>query len=145
MTREVGDRQQLPDGDRLLIRTTNVGSQAVVRLAGEIDFSTADLLRKEVLAAARAVSPPCVVLDLDQVWFCDSSALRALIAVFKVIRADGGRLILARPPDHLRRILSRAGLDRYFTIRDTVDEATPQSSTNGTALREDRPNRDQQF
>jgi anti-sigma B factor antagonist len=79
----------------------------IVRVNGEIDHATADLLREHVITAALAIRPPRVVLDFDRVTFCDSSGLGALIAIWKAVRTHQGDLVIARPPGICRRILER--------------------------------------
>ncbi|XVQ09354.1 STAS domain-containing protein [Spirillospora sp. CA-255316] len=111
-----------PD-QRLEARTLQHGTAMVVQVDGEIDHATADLLREHVIAAALAVSPPRVVLDFDQVTFCDSSGLGALVAIWKAVRAHHGDLVVARPPGVCRRILERTGLERHITTSPTLDGA----------------------
>ncbi|XVQ09463.1 STAS domain-containing protein [Spirillospora sp. CA-255316] len=108
---------------RLRIRTDDRGFAVVVHVEGEIDYTTAGLLRETVRTAAEPISPPRVVLDFDQVTFCDSSGLGTLVAIWKGTRASGGDLLVARPPGIFRRMLQRTGLERHITITPTLDAA----------------------
>ncbi|XRQ08849.1 STAS domain-containing protein [Actinomadura welshii] len=76
----------------------------VVHVEGEIDRFTADAPREQVISAA-AAGPPRIVVDLDQVSFCDTAGLGALVAICKAARTCHGDLIVARPPGVCRRIL----------------------------------------
>jgi anti-anti-sigma factor len=128
---------------RLRIRTDDRGYAVVVHVAGEIDFTTADRLRETVGTAVVAAGPPRVVLDLDQVTFCDSSGLGTLVAMWKDTRAAGGDLLVARPPGICKRMLERTGLERHITIAPTLEVAltlllphpgeTPAFSTGAAA------------
>ncbi|MFI0409080.1 STAS domain-containing protein [Actinomadura sp. 3N508] len=116
--------QSHPDPQlRLRACTRRHGPTMIIEVDGEIDHATADLLREHVITAALAISPPHVVLDFDQVTFCDSSGLGALIAIWKAVRAHHGDLVVARPPGVCRRILERTGLDRHITIHPTLEGA----------------------
>ncbi|SNR55514.1 STAS domain-containing protein [Actinomadura mexicana] len=95
----------------------------VAGVAGEIDSATAGLLREWVISAAVPVSAPRLVLDLDGVTFCDAAGLGALVAIRNAVRARGGDLVLARPPDMCHQILRRTGLDRHIHIAATLDRA----------------------
>jgi anti-sigma B factor antagonist len=97
----------------------------VVGAAGEIDIATADRLRIQVIIAVLlAATPPSVVIDLGEVEFCDSTGVGALVAIWKAIRADGGKLV-RRPArrDRLRALLARTRLDTHITVRDNLPDA----------------------
>lgn len=102
------------------------GRVLVVHVDGEIDNANAGLLREHAIAAARSVSLPRLVLDLDLVTFCDASGLGALVAIRNAVLARDGHLVIARPPAMCRRILHRTGLDQYIPITATLDRAITQ-------------------
>jgi anti-anti-sigma factor len=109
--------------NRLRIRTEYQGPCVVVGVAGEIDIATADRLRMQAIIAVLAAISPSLVIDLGRVEFCDSSGLGALVAIWKAIRADGGKLVLARPQDRLRALLARTRLDARIIVRDNLRDA----------------------
>ena len=124
-----GDPRNRPDLDgqalenRLRIRTDYLGSCVVIDVAGQIDIATADRLRMQVIIAVLAATAPSVVIDLREVEFCDSTGLAALVAIWKAIHADGGKLVLARLQNRLRLLLACTGLDTRITIRDNLADA----------------------
>ncbi|MBO2457472.1 STAS domain-containing protein [Actinomadura sp. LCR2-06] len=95
----------------------------MVHVHGEIDVFTADALRDQAISAAASLARLRIVLDLDQVTFCDSSGLNALVALWKSVRARGGDLVVARPPEVCRRILARTGLDAHIGVSPTLRHA----------------------
>jgi anti-sigma B factor antagonist len=98
-----------------------VGAACVVRLGGELDLYNADEVRS-ALAAACAEAPERIVIDLGEVEFIDSTALGILIETRTKLDNRGG-LLLAAPGLETRRALQISGLDRLFTVHDTVPEA----------------------
>jgi anti-sigma B factor antagonist len=112
-------------GDGLLrdpvIRVEAVGSACVVRLAGELDLYNADQVRR-ALEEACAGSPERVVVDLGEVEFMDSTALGVLIEARTKLDNRAG-FLLAAPALETRRALQISGLDRHFSVHDTVPEA----------------------
>jgi anti-sigma B factor antagonist len=98
-----------------------VGAACVVRLGGELDLYNADQVRS-ALAAACAEAPERIVIDLGEVEFIDSTALGILIETRTKLDNRGG-LLLAAPGLETRRALQISGLDRLFTVHDTVPEA----------------------
>jgi len=113
------------DGDGLrkhpVLGVDTVGTAQVVCLAGELDLYNAAQVRS-ALADACAQAPERIVVDLGEVDFIDSTALGVLIETrAKLVNRDG--LILAAPGLETRRALQISGLDKLFTVHDTVQDA----------------------
>ena len=98
-----------------------VGDACVVRLGGELDLYNASDVR-EALEQATADSPQRVVVDLSEVEFIDSTALGVLIEARTKLNNRRG-FLLAAPALETRRALEISGLDRHFTVHESVSEA----------------------
>jgi anti-sigma B factor antagonist len=96
----------------------------IVSLAGELDLHNAEEIRA-ALAAAIASAPRCVVVDMAEVEFVDSTALGVLIEARAQLGHDTFRL--AAPQLGTRRALEVSGLDRHLPVHDTVDDALERS------------------
>jgi anti-sigma B factor antagonist len=97
------------------------GDAVVVRLGGELDLYNAPAVR-EALEGTLAERPAKIVIDLAEVSFLDSTALGVLIdARGRLDRREA--FVLASAGVETRRTLAVSGLDRHFTIADTVEEA----------------------
>jgi anti-anti-sigma factor len=93
----------------------------IVSLAGELDLYNASDVRAALLEAC-AEEPSVLVIDLAEVTFIDSTALGVLIeARSRLADRDGFRL--AAPGLETRRALEVSGLDKHFSVHDTVAEA----------------------
>jgi anti-sigma B factor antagonist len=111
------------------------GRVAVITVAGEIDLRTARTVRTGLIDVADA-GFRCIVVDFQQVRFCDATGLGALVAAHNRLRSDGGELRLARVRAAQRRIFRITGLDRLFTLHDSVEDAvgegrSPTASPRG--------------
>ena len=104
-----------------VIRIEAVGTASVVRLGGELDLYNADQVRS-ALADVLADSPERVVVDLSEVEFIDSTTLGVLIEARTKLDNRRG-FLLAAPALETRRALEISGLDRHFSVHDTVPEA----------------------
>ena len=98
-----------------------VGTARVVRLGGELDLYNAVEVRT-ALADACAAAPERLVVDLGEVEFIDSTALGVLIETRTKLKNRDG-FLLAAPGLETRRALQISGLDKLFTVHDTVPEA----------------------
>jgi anti-sigma B factor antagonist len=92
----------------------------VVSLAGELDLYNAEEIRA-ALAEAIATAPRCVVVDMAEVEFVDSTALGVLVEARSQLGADAFRL--AAPQLGTRRALEVSGLDRHLPVHETVEGA----------------------
>jgi len=97
------------------------GEAWVVKLAGELDLYNAHLVR-DALFGACSDSPQRVVVDLGEVEFIDSTALGVLIEARMKLQNQRA-FLLAAPGLETRRALEISGLDRHFTVHETVPEA----------------------
>ncbi|MFJ2090157.1 STAS domain-containing protein [Streptomyces sp. NPDC087901] len=107
-------------------------------MRGELDLVTSPVVRQSVHDAV-AVGCHNVVLDLSEVFFCDSSGVGVLIASRRLMRSCGGRLRLILPArgaeegSHVNRVLAALGVRRLFEVypdrNSAVDEeAQPLSA-----------------
>ena len=109
------------------------GGWAVLRVSGELDLVTSPVLRQRVHDEV-AEGRHSLVLDLSEVYFCDSSGVGVLIAARRLIRSCRGRLRLILPArgaaegSHVNRVLGALGVRRLFDVyadlADAVEEGT---------------------
>lgn len=95
---------------------------SVVRADGELDVSTAPELRQTITTALDEGDGK-VVIDLTAVTFMDSTTLGVLIGAHNRVREIGGALGLVCSDERVRRVFSITGLDKVFTLHDTVPDA----------------------
>jgi anti-sigma B factor antagonist len=93
----------------------------VVRLAGELDLYNAHLVR-DVLLAAATREPERLVIELSEVTFIDSTGLGILIEA-RTNLANRRAFLLAGPGLETRRALEISGLDRHFTVHESLGDA----------------------
>jgi anti-sigma B factor antagonist len=104
-----------------------VGEIAVLALSGELDLAAAPALR-ERLAEVRATGARGLVLDMAEVTFLDSSALRELLSAEAALRAAGASLVLAtvRPP--VERLLELTRTTGMLHVAPTLEAALQRAA-----------------
>jgi len=98
----------------------NDGS-TVVHLAGELDLYNAQAVRETLIACCEE-APERLVVDLADVKFIDSTALGVLIEARTRMTNRKG-FLLAAPGLETRRALEISGLDKHFTVHESLDDA----------------------
>jgi anti-sigma B factor antagonist len=106
----------------------------VVEVEGELDMDTSPHLR-EGLQRLVDGGDRQVVVDLARVPFMDSSALGALVLIFKALRDVGGRLSLATVQPPVANVLNITSVDSVIDVYDSVQAAeadmTPADGATG--------------
>jgi anti-anti-sigma factor len=97
------------------------GDAQVIRLGGELDLYNADAMREALFKACNG-GPSRIVVDLSEVEFMDSTALGVLIEA-RTKLPNRKAFVLAAPGLETQRALHISGLDRHFTVYESVDEA----------------------
>ena len=94
---------------------TDTGLRVDIRLDGELDLATVDLVT-DALTCLRDERPELVVIDLSALRFVDARGLRAVDSIHRELNAAGGRLVLAMPSPHVARVLAVADLDPQISV-----------------------------
>jgi anti-anti-sigma factor len=109
------------------------GEWTVLSVTGELDLVTSPALRQRVHDAV-AEGRHSLVLDLSEVYFCDSSGVGVLIASRRLIRSCRGELRLILPAQgaadgsHVNRVLGALGVRRLFEVHPDLDSATDEEA-----------------
>ncbi len=105
-----------------------VGDLRIVALHGEIDAFTAPSLRDDLRRLVEEEGALCVVVDLEAVTFLDSSALGALVGVFRRLRERDGQLRIVEPRAAASRIFELTGLDAVLDLYPDRESAISAAS-----------------
>jgi anti-anti-sigma factor len=101
---------------RFQARSVHYGATTFLMLAGEFDIACEDQFEAEFSAACWE-RPECLVLDLSELSFVDSSGLRSLLLAQQRAAEEGFRLAVL--PSHtkaVRQVLRISGLDRLLPL-----------------------------
>jgi anti-sigma B factor antagonist len=98
------------------VEATDAPDGLVLRLSGELDAASRDLVEPAVMAAI--ASAAAVTLDLGALSFCDSRGLSMFIAAKEKAEAEGTALALRNLQPHVRHVFEISGIDRVLDIAD---------------------------
>lgn len=109
------------DGLTITIEDTELGH--VIKVGGELDLASAPELSK-VLAEPAGQSTVPVVLDMQDVTFIDSSALRALLLAGRQLADAGRKLQIGPRSDVVTRVLEVTQLDQQTEAFQVLPDAS---------------------
>lgn len=99
-----------PEDLDLKLEDTEAGR--IVHVRGELDLASAPHLSSVLSEAAEEGTLP-VILDLAEVTFIDSSALRALVLAGRELSSRGRVLQIGPRSEMVARVLSMTSLDQH--------------------------------
>ncbi|WP_027724412.1 anti-sigma F factor antagonist [Tuberibacillus calidus] len=92
-----------------------------IRLEGELDHHTADILRERVTEALNQHLIRHILLNLERLEFMDSSGLGVILGRYKEIAAMGGEMVVCSISAPVKRLFEMSGM--FKIIRFEEDEA----------------------
>ncbi len=99
------------------------GKATVLKLHGrKLDATVTPELKAELLLICKPKVCSKLIIDLEEVQFCDSSGLSALLIADRTMRSHGGEVHLLHVHDKVRDLMRISQLDRLFSINDKADE-----------------------
>ena len=94
----------------------------LLRARGELDLYAAPELKRR-LASAIDAGKTCIVVDLTDAAFMDSTALGVLLGALKRLRVRNGALAIASEQPTILRILEVTGMNQVLDLHKTADDA----------------------
>jgi anti-sigma B factor antagonist len=94
----------------------------IIAVSGEIDVYTAPKLREKLIGLVEEGSYQLIV-DMEGIEFLDSTGLGVLVGGLKRVRAHDGWIDLVCTQSRILRIFRITGLNKVFSIFDTIADA----------------------
>ena len=95
---------------RFAVRYASGDQPPVVSVAGDIDLANVEEFETAMTKASNG--SPVLTVDLTEVSYCDSAAVRALFSV----AANAQLTMVVKPTGHIATLLGISGLDRVATV-----------------------------
>ncbi len=94
----------------------------VVYIAGDLDATTAPVLRRELWDMLLTGSST-IVLQIESLSYVDSSGLGVLVSALRKSNEALGTIALACPQANVTRVFRITGLDKLFSVYATEQDA----------------------
>jgi anti-anti-sigma factor len=109
-----------------VIQIERHGDIAIIVPANEVESMQWDLIQQAaeiVLAPLKKEPASGVIVDLSKVAFFGSVFLSLLLRCHKLVKQQGGEMVLCGVSDHARELLRLTALDTIWAIYDTRAQA----------------------
>lgn len=107
---------------------------SIAKIKGDLDHHTAKFIRGEIDREIASARPKRLIIDFSGVTFMDSSGIGLIMGRYKLMQDYDGEVIIASPPDYIRKVLRLAGVDKLARITDNISAFIPKeenSDANG--------------
>ena len=91
--------------------------QVHLKLSGDLDLYSSPTF-DDALVAVEGEKWPVIVLDMRELAFLDSMALRLVMRTQARAEQDGRRVVVVRGPEFLDRVLELSGLAGHLELVD---------------------------
>ena len=108
--------------DSINFNIERVGDVRICRISGKLDANTASEVEKKLQDTINSGNKK-LILDLQGLDYLSSAGLRVLLQAFKKMEASQGEMVLTSLNDKVMEIFAIAGLDHFFVLTETEDEA----------------------
>jgi len=95
----------------------------IVRLRGELDHHTADVVRFKMEDAILRGRCEHVVLSLKDLQFMDSSGLGVILGRYKLIKSRGGKMVVCDVHSNVKRLFELSGLFKILSFYESERSA----------------------
>jgi stage II sporulation protein AA (anti-sigma F factor antagonist) len=95
----------------------------IVRLKGELDHHTAEVVKAKLEQAIIQDQLTHIILSLKDLNFMDSSGLGVILGRYKQITAKGGKMVVCDISPAVHRLFEMSGLFKILAIHDTERQA----------------------
>lgn len=100
------------------------GSKAlIVRLKGELDHHTAEIVKSRMEEAIGRSGTNHVIVNMRDLKFMDSSGLGVILGRYKQINSKGGKMILCDVSPSVYRLFEMSGLFKILSIQENERQA----------------------
>jgi stage II sporulation protein AA (anti-sigma F factor antagonist) len=89
-----------------------------IRLEGELDHHTSELLRNKVEAALDENRIKHIILSLEKLQFMDSSGLGVILGRYKRIKSNDGEMVVCAISPAVKRLFEMSGLFKIVRLEE---------------------------
>jgi anti-sigma B factor antagonist len=116
-------------GKSALTVTSGLSGNAIIsRLMGDLDAFAVPAFREHMGRIWELPVKPFLILDMQEITFCDSMGMNELVEVLQRCESRGTRLVLGGVQGVMARVLSITGLRNAFEVYADFDDALRQAA-----------------
>jgi stage II sporulation protein AA (anti-sigma F factor antagonist) len=95
----------------------------VVRLNGELDHHTSEMVRRRVDGDIQRLAPRRVIFDFSGLKFMDSSGIGVIMGRYKNIQRSNGIAAMVNVRPEVKKVFDISGVTKLIPQFDNIDQA----------------------
>jgi anti-sigma B factor antagonist len=102
------------------VTTKTIDDITVIEAEGNIDSRTAGEFEKKAVGATQDENK--IIIDLTKVEFLSSAGLRALLILYRQVKARNGKIVLVGVSEEIQEVMENTGFINFFILADQLDD-----------------------
>ena len=96
---------------------------AILKIDGEIIFDNSNSFKEESKKRISEKNCDHLIIDLSKVPYIDSSGIGFILSLFKFMRTQGGKLVIANANQKIKKVFEITKMTQVFQMYDNIEEA----------------------
>lgn len=99
----------------------------IIKVIGDLDQHKAAMVRENADRELGRTGAVNVAFDFENVTFMDSSGIGVIMGRYKTVTALGGRVIIYRASDSVKRLIEMSGINSIVTVSDSLESGIKEA------------------
>jgi anti-sigma B factor antagonist len=101
------------------VAVNTAGPVTTITLDGDLDGSSAPQTQQQIMPLAQPGAR--ILMDMAKVPYMSSAGIRMLLATYRQVTANGGKIVLAGLVEEVKDTMQVTGFLNFFTAVDTPE------------------------
>ena len=95
----------------------------VLRVDGEVIFENSNHVKEEAKEIIKENETKKLIIDLSSTSYLDSSGIGVILSLFKFMRDNNGKLLIANPNEKVKKVFEVTKLNQILDIYNDLNKA----------------------
>ena len=95
----------------------------ILKVDGEVIFENSNRVKEEAKEIIKEIEAKKLIVDLSSTSYLDSSGIGVILSLFKFMRDNDGKLLIANPNEKVKRVFEVTKLNQILDIYNDINKA----------------------
>lgn len=105
------------------IKFENINGTLIVNINGDIDHHNVSKIKNNIDEQGMMYHIKHIIFDFSKVSFMDSSGIGLIIGRYKMLKGQGGKVVVSSMTENAKKIFVLSGLHKIIDTYDDLDKA----------------------
>ena len=95
----------------------------ILKVDGEVIFENSNRVKEKAKEIIKEIEAKKLIVDLSSTSYLDSSGIGVILSLFKFMRDNDGKLLIANPNEKVKRVFEVTKLNQILDIYNDINKA----------------------